>query len=147
MWEAIATPMSADSLVLNIKWFILKLLHSPHTLTSRSDPVPDWSIQTFSFFFSFGVLSLILSGPRGLTCDGFHITQPQRSRGRPIPRSDRNALIWRFITGRYFCVGRERWMMMWWSAIDGVLVAADDTLVTCVSSDLRLVPTVWQRLL
>lgn len=40
-----------------------------------------------------GVLSLILSRPCGLTCDRFHITQPQRSLGDPIPFGVRNALI------------------------------------------------------
>lgn len=50
--------------------------------------------------------------------------------GRPIGPSDRSALIWWFITERYFCVWRERLMIMWWSAIDGTLVAADDTSAT-----------------
>lgn len=60
-------------------------------------------------FFS-GVLSLILSGPCGLTCDRFHITQLQRSLGDQfLPVRGRH--WFRDLSERYFCLWRER---DWW---------------------------------
>lgn len=107
-----------------------------HLTLSLLGCVPSPTDQ-YKVFFSWGLVFDLVRATTWTNLRWISHYSTAEITGRPIPPSDRNALIWRFITGRYFCVWRERLMIMWWSAIDGVPVAADDTLVTPVSSDLR----------